>query len=211
MGNFSFYRVSQNLKIILYEHLSLNKKWYILLLGVAILAIIVGIVLGVKIAPDSSIDKIPDSVLISYAKKDCSIFSLLISRLIGYLGLILIFWCAGFRRALSIFTFLAIAYKSFYIGLNGVFFIVLFGVSGIVNALVVFLPACILGLVGLICWASVCIGYSFDSCVYGGSVFSRDFLCKSRWLLYTSLVCILCACLYEAIILPWTINLIILS
>ena len=211
MIKISFYRLIMSAKNCLNEHFCKFKTWYVVLLNVAVVGIIVGLVTGLKIAPDSSISKMPDSILRGYIEGNVSIFGVFFSRFFSLLGIMLLIWATNCKPFLCFVSLLALVYQSFSIGATIAFLITLFNVGGILNVIFIVIPFHLLFLFVLMGWTCVCVGYNFECKNFGGNIFSRDFICNARFTFALFVCLMLLGVFLEALLLPWFASAIIIG
>ena len=175
------------------------------------MALVIGVVLGIKIAPDSSSKQLPDTILLNYINCETSIVGVFFARLFCYIALMIIIWAASCKPFLCIVPIGILMYQAFNFGATSSFLISLYNIGGIINVLLVMIPSHLFFLLGLVCWTSVCMGYNFASSGYGYNVFGKEFINNEKSMFIVLLIIVLLACLYELIFLPWTSTLIIIK
>lgn len=211
MFKISFYRLWQTTKLCLKDHFCLYKKWYMVFLSLAVVALIIGFIAGIRIATSTDISKISDSILLNYLEGDISIFGVFFSRLFSLIGLFILIWATNCKPFLSFLSVIVIIYKSFTLGSTCSVLIAIFNVSGVINVIFLVFPCQLLFLLLLIGWASVCMSYNFSCKQYGGSIFSQEFFCKERVTFSVFLGILFIVTLIEAILMPWLSAILVIS
>jgi len=179
----NYYNLSYYAKQKAKKYISLN-KFLLLFLGVIFLvALITGIFTGIKGSDNISISNINDKTLIKFFKSDTGPFSFFITRVAKYLlTLLFIFVCGKLKFCFPLLA-IFIAYMSYSLGLNSAVFIILFGLSGTINAIIVIIPINVLVLAVYIFASCVAIKNSQMIKKYGICLFDGKMLCKWLWFL----------------------------
>ncbi len=211
MAQFSFFRFFGSATTGLRDDFCENKKWYIICFTLLILGLICGLVAGIKIAPDVSIDRIPDSFLRRFIEGDISVLGLFFARILVNLCFLAIIYTTNLRPFMCCISYILIAYRSFCFGLTCIILIAIFKVGGALNVLLVILPAQLLLLAAFVIWAVVCISYNFGCKIYGGSIFCAEFFSSCSRVLGFVLVLMAGSILWELLLLPWLSAFLIIS
>lgn len=180
-----------------------NKKWYIICIGLVVLGLICGLVAGIKIAPDVSVDRIPDSFLRRFIQGDISFFGLLFARILVDLGLLGVIYVTNCRPFLCCVSWMLLAYRGFCLGITSTILIAIFRVGGAINVLLVILPSQVLLLCALIIFAVLCISYNFGCKVYNGSIFCAEFFGRGRMIIQLALILVCGSIFVEMLLLSW--------
>ena len=200
---YSFYRNMSVARCELREHLSIFKWWYIWLAIFVIIGFIIGLITGFTIAPDATIDNIPDSILTSFICRDISVFGVFFARIFSMLAIIGIVFLANIRPFLCFLNVIFLVYRGFIVGATFALLIVLFNVSGILNVIFIIIPCHFTILLCLISVSAVMMSYNINSRIYGGGVCTKAFFCEyKRYFMITGTI-LFAAILYESILLPW--------
>ncbi len=211
MARFSFFRFWNNAQMGIRDDFCENKKWYTLLFLLVGIGIVCGLIAGIKIAPDVSVERIPDSFLRRFITGDISIWGLVFSRILVDLGLLLIIFVTNCRPFMCFISFVLLTYRAFCFGITSTILIAIFKVGGVLNVILVILPTQILLLLALIIFAVTCISYNFGCKVYGGSIFCAEFWERSHNTIYLSMLLIGIAIILEVLLLPWLSTFLIVS
>lgn len=209
--NNSFYRNLSTARIELAEHFSRLKWWYILLAVFCIFGIIIGLITGFTIAPDATVSKIPDSILLKYIEGNVSIFGAFFSRFFSILAMLGIIFLSNCKPFLCIVNCIFLVYRGFVVGATASLLIILFNVGGILNVIFIVIPCHLTILLMLVSWSVICMSYNFATKDYGGCIISRDFFCNYRGTLIINCSVCLVAILLEALLLPWLTSAIIVG
>ena len=208
---YAFYRNCSAARYELAEHISNYKWWYISLGIAALMGVIIGLITGFTIAPDATIDNIPDSIFISFINKNISVFGVFFARLFSLIAILLIIMIANIRPFMCFLNVLFLVYRGFVVGATSALLIVLFNVGGILNVIFIIIPSHFVILACLISFSAVCMCYNMNSRIYGGSIFSKSFLCENKRYFYILGTILFIAILYESLLIPWLATAIIVS
>ena len=189
------------IKSDLKDHFSLYRKWYFLLIIVAIVAIIVGLIVGFS-TKDIVITKIPERLFVRFVTGDIGIGSLVLARIATSVVLLILIWLLCARPYLGLISVGIVVYRGFMLGLSSAMLISLFSVAGVLNILLVVVPCYLVMLAVLIAFCVLCLSYSFTSRIYGGCVCSGEFFCSQKKVLIVLGIMILIAVALELILLP---------
>ncbi len=203
MAQFSFFRFFSSAKMSIRDDFYENKKWYILCVSLVVAGIICGLIAGIKIAPDVSVGRIPDSFLRRFIDGDISIWGLFFSRILVDLCFLAVIFVTNCRPILCFVSLVLIAYRAFCMGITSTILIAIFKVGGALNVILVVLPSQLLLLAAMVIFAVMCISYNFGCKVYGGSIFCSEFFCCSRLAIYFVLLLVFCSIFVELLLLPW--------
>ena len=209
MAHFSFYRSWSSFCYYLKDDFFENKRWYILVLALIGLGFLIGLIAGIRISPDASISKLPDSALQNYLEGNSGVFGVFCSRLFSILLIFPIILVTNIKPIGSVLTFMLILYKSFGLGTMCAFFIAIFNLGGFVNVIFLLLPTQLLFLSAIGLFAIACVSYNFRCRTYGGSILCKDFFLSSRVMIITALIIALSSVILEILLLPWLCALLI--
>ncbi len=200
---YSFYRNLSTARCELSEHLALYKWWYIWLSVFVLIGFIIGLITGFTIAPDASIDNIPDSVFASFLARDISVFGVFFARVFSVLAILLIILLANIRPFLCFLNVLFLVYRGFIVGATFALLIVLFNVGGILNVIFIIIPSHFTILLCLISCSAVAMSYNLNSRIYGGGVCTKAFFCENKRYFMAIGTILFVAILYESLLIPW--------
>lgn len=211
MAHFSFFRFVSSLSFGIKDSFCEHKKWYIVF-GILIgLGFVLGLIAGIKIAPDASISKIPDSVLSNFLKGDTSLIGVFFARIFNCLCLFALILLTNFKPFTCVLTFIIIIYKSFCLGTVCAFLIAIYKVGGFINVLFLIFPTQLLLICAMSLFAVVCVDYNFMCRNYGGSIFCADFFVQCKPHIVFAVIITLISILLELILLPWLSTLLIVA
>ncbi len=184
--------INQNIK----KYYSAHKYMLLFLLILFLVALITGIFTGIKGSEDISINNINDTTLIKYFKRESGPFSFFIIRVAKYLLTILfIFFCGKIKFCTIILT-VFIAFMSYSLGLNSAVFIILFGLGGSINAVLVIIPIRTCVLIIYIVMACLAIKNSYIIKKYGTCCFDGCMLLKWCWFLLALILLTICETIF---------------
>jgi hypothetical protein len=156
-----FYRKISTIKINLIQHFNKNKWLYIMLLIFCILGLITGILTVIKSSGDVTINTIKDTSLINYLICKIDFWNYVFSEFLSaIIGAIIVLCCSYFIWTLPI-IFAYICIKSFCFGIDIVSLIILNGLNGVINVVIIIIPINILILICLFIYLVI----TYDKCV----------------------------------------------
>lgn len=136
--SYSFLCKVSNIKYGLISTYKHNK----LIIFIGLFCVLVGLLTGIFVAFKSGIttSTLGDYNLQIYSCQEYADIHSLLSRIFSYLCVLLILTVCSLTVFLTPIGFLTIAYRSYLIGFNCSLMIILFGVSGAINSLIIILP-----------------------------------------------------------------------
>lgn len=170
------------------KYISYNRYLLLFLAFIFLVAIITGIFTGIKGADNISISNINDKTLLKFFKRDVGPVSFFITRLIQHLFYIAFIFICGKTKFCSLISCIFIAFMSYSLGLNSAVFMILFGLGGTVNAIIVIIPikTCVLFIYILMISISI-----KNSCIikkYGSCYFDNSSIIKWLWFLLVLII-----------------------
>jgi len=184
------------------EHFLRHKKQYLIAIVLILSAFIVGIIAGFGYQTNINIEKIPDISFRQYLASQINLLGLLFSRIFSFVFVGLIVWLLSCNKWLSYVGLLIFVYFGFVFGNTISILVCLFRLSGVVNALIVYLPCHLLMMISHLALFVVCQHYSFDDCNRHYGILSTDFYYYIKNTLFCSIVLYMLACLFEILLLP---------
>jgi len=211
MAQFSFFRFWSLARTSLRDDFCENKKWYVLCIVLVIAGVVCGLIAGIRIAPDVSVERIPDTFLRRFIDGDISVLGLFFARVLVDLFLLLIIYVSNCRPAFCFVSLLLLIYRAFCLGVTSTILIAIFKFGGVLNVLLVILPTQIMLLTALTVFIVMCVSYNWGCKVYGGSIFCADFWTQSRLAIYFIIVLLIGAIVLEMLTLTWLRAFLIIS
>lgn len=138
--NCKYYNTSYMLKQKAKKYMSFNRYLLIFLAFIFLVAIITGIFTGIKGADNISISNINDKTLIKFFKGDMGAFAFFVTRIAKYFIVLTIIFMLGKTKFCMLLVCIFLAFMSYSLGLNSTVFIILFGIGGTINTLLVIIP-----------------------------------------------------------------------
>ena len=169
---------------------------FLFLLILFLVALITGIFTGIKGSADISINNINDTTLIKYFKRESGPFSFFIIRVAKYLLTILFIFFCGKTKFCTVILSVFIAFMSYSLGLNSAVFIILFGLGGTINAVLVIIPIRTCVLVIYIIMSCLAIKNSYIIKKYGTCCFNGNMLLKWCWFLLALVLLTICETIF---------------
>jgi hypothetical protein len=138
------------------SHFKRHKIFYLLFLGCAVIGIVYGIVYVSKIGRVILISDIKSVTLKAIASGNVTAGGIIADNLLVFLGCTALALIFSVNIYFSVVCYLLIIYRGYLIGFNACIMINLFGMGGVANVLIVFIPQQIFILALLICSYAIC-------------------------------------------------------
>ena len=186
--NNRYYNTGYIIKSSAKKYFATHKTMFVFLSLLFLVALITGVFTGIKGADNISINNINDKTLIKYFKGDSGPFAFFITRLLKYIFAILFLFFCGKTRFCGVMVSCFIIFMSYSLGLNSTVFILLFGIGGMVNAIIVIIPVRIVVLALYIIMACLASKNSYIIKRYRKCCFDYKMLIKWIWFLLVLVV-----------------------
>lgn len=181
--NAKYYNDSYLLKQKAKKYVAYNKYLLIFLAFIFIVGLVTGIFTGIKGSDNISISNINDKTLLKFFKRDVGPFSFFITRVAKYIFAIVLIFICGKTKFCAPILCCFIAFMSYSLGLNSAVFMILFGLGGTINAIIVIIPIriCVLGVYIVMC----CFAIKSSSLLkkYGSCYFDNKSIFRWLWFL----------------------------
>lgn len=135
-----YYNSAYILKQKAKRYVSFNKYLLIFLAFIFLIAMVTGIFVGIKGSDNISISNINDKTLVKFFKGDMGPFAFFITRITKYFFVLTIIFLLGKTKFCFPIISIFLAFMSYSLGLNSSVFIILFGIGGTINAIIVIIP-----------------------------------------------------------------------
>ncbi len=184
----NYYNTSYTIKSKTKKYISYN-RYELLFLGlIFVVAVVTGIFTAVKGSRNISISNINDKSLIKFFKGNCGAFSFFFTRILKYLITLLAIFCLGKTRFCTIIFSIFLACMSYSLGLNCMVFMLLFGLGGTINAIIIIIPIRVCVLIVYIIAGCIAIKNSRRIKKYGTCCFDGRMLIKWFWFLLALMI-----------------------
>lgn len=161
--NCKYYNSAYILKQKAKRYVSFNKYLLIFLAFIFFVAIITGIFVGIKGSDNISISNINDKTLVKFFKGDMGSFAFFITRIAKYFIVLTAIFLLGRTKFCLPIISIFLAFMSYSLGLNSSVFIILFGIGGTINAIIVIIPIRVVVLAVYI--VASCLAIKTSSCI----------------------------------------------
>lgn len=188
------FRQFSPIKSFLIESIKINKIKSILLIIFCFLLFLTGIIVACRTGASN-----PDNIF-GYALKEGSfkiITSSFFTRLLSTILIMALLFVFSLNKYLFPLGLLLLCYRSYLLGLNICFMIIIYGFSGAILSIFIITPCHLIIISALILFYIILIRTRYDFCCFGGCRFHRQRLFVSIF----SFALIFCICLVESLLL----------
>ena len=197
--------VLRDLKEACFEHFSCRKKYILWLVFIFVVGLITGIITISQLTKSFSVSEVTDLLLLKSFKGQASVFGFLFKRVIDFLLVGTIVFVAGLWFYTSFAIIPVVFFRGYQVGVNVTIFCVLYGIGGVLNVILIYLPIQLLLHFIFINYCSVC----------GHNAWQRHKRGKGARFEFTSLVVfgvlLFVCCFIESLAMPMLLRKIILS